>query len=475
MHIYAYMHIAPCLPFASLELLSCLVRLALLVFLLLDVSRGSPDVVLMPPKVVRARGGHRGSVAVGPTHPAKVAEAKKNAAGGGDDAVTHRTSPPRGAKNVANAKIAAQLSPAVRIPVASIASAVEETTPGVTAAPLDDSLERSPKRAKNASAGAVDSSPGGGIPVVPPLWNAWYSNCCRILHYVGDGGALLGKCGMCGEVSPERHHTMLDPDQVSKLRSAPMLTFEALMGVVAFSNNAASSPTLSKCNPRGSARKSPMVYTEIATTIVAGGKTTGLDDDAIFPSSPEASSIASSNEESVLRPTDLEVSRFSFFDRLSHYMERHLICEENRGTVELAVMVEAGSIVREMGTMTKEKREAAYFDEYLHMLREIPDEMFFDESIRGQMMKRFKGMRKGEMDAGCLLRKYETELSLLKKFAYKFPGFGSLNKLPSGTPQLQHLRQPVVAKLWAENNPVSSSEYDFPFFVYYPAEFTTHP
>jgi hypothetical protein len=250
---------------------------------------------------------------------------------------------------------------------------------------------------------------------------------------------------------------MLDPDQVSRLRLTPMLTFEALMGVVAFRKNAAASPTLATCYPRGSTRKSPMVYKEI-----------DHDDDALFPSSPEASSVASSKDEPLVGPTDLEVSRYSFFDQIGHYMERHLICEENRGTVELAVMVEAGSIVREMGTMTKEKREAAYFDEYLHMLREIPDEMFFDESIRGQMMKRFKGIRKGEMDAGCLLRKYETELSLLKKFAYKFPGFGSLNKLPSGTPQLQHLRQPVVAKLWAENNPVSSSEYDFPFFCIIP-------
>jgi hypothetical protein len=36
-----------------------------------------------------------------------------------------------------------------------------------------------------------------------------------------------------------------------------------------------------------------------------------------------------------------------------------------------------------------------------------------------------------------LYRTYETEMILLKKFAYKFLGFGNLSKLPSGTAQLQ--------------------------------------
>ena len=47
--------------------------------------------------------------------------------------------------------------------------------------------------------------------------------------------------------------------------------------------------------------------------------------------------------------TDQEVSKYSFYDRLEHYMERELIKEENRKSVELAIMVEAGSNVHEMG------------------------------------------------------------------------------------------------------------------------------
>ena len=59
------------------------------------------------------------------------------------------------------------------------------------------------------------------------------------------------------------------------------------------------------------------------------------------------------------------------------------------------------------------------------------------------------------MNAANLLRKCEGEMMMLKKFAYKFPGFQSLNKLPSSTAQLQQLRRPIVAQLWAENNLVS--------------------
>ena len=42
-------------------------------------------------------------------------------------------------------------------------------------------------------------------------------------------------------------------------------------------------------------------------------------------------------------PTDAEASRFTFWERLEHYMERAQISEDNRKAVELAIMVEAGT------------------------------------------------------------------------------------------------------------------------------------
>ena len=38
-------------------------------------------------------------------------------------------------------------------------------------------------------------------------------------------------------------------------------------------------------------------------------------------------------------PTDAEASKYSFLDRLEHYMERALITEDIHKTVELAIMV----------------------------------------------------------------------------------------------------------------------------------------
>ena len=52
-----------------------------------------------------------------------------------------------------------------------------------------------------------------------------------------------------------------------------------------------------------------------------------------------------------------------------------------------------------------------------------------------------------------LLCKYEGEMMALRKFATKFPGYGNLSKLPSGTAQLQQIHRLVDAKLWVEQNP----------------------
>jgi hypothetical protein len=135
-------------------------------------------------------------------------------------------------------------------------------------------------------------------------------------------------------------------------------------------------------------------------------------------------------------------------------MERETIKEDYRKAVELAIMVEAGSIVREMGTVTKEQRAMRFFNEYINLIGDLSDSRFDDDGVRRNMVQRFKGMRRGEMNAENLLRKYESEMTNLKKFAYKFPGVGDLSKLPSGTAQLQQLKRPVVMKLWVQKFPV---------------------
>ena len=239
---------------------------------------------------------------------------------------------------------------------------------------------------------------------------------------------------MCQVRSPIRNHVMLDPDEQEELRRTPGMSYQTPSSGVAYP------PT----SPRS-----------------RGVKTSGMS--LSGDSSPDSSLVKSlsfsldedDDDDFVGEKTDQEVSKYSFYDRLEHYMERELIKDENRKSVELAIMVEAGANVREMGTMTKELRASRFQSEYISIISEIPDSRFEDDSLRASMQHRFKGMRKGEMTAENLLRKYESELTTLRRFAYKFPGVGNLSKLPSGTAQLQQLRKPLVAKLWIEKNPVS--------------------
>ena len=97
--------------------------------------------------------------------------------------------------------------------------------------------------------------------------------------------------------------------------------------------------------------------------------------------------------------------------------------------------------------MTKERRDNAFYEEYMNIISDIPHEHFVEDGVHVQMQLRFKGMRKGggDMNPANLLRKYEAEMTALWKFASKFPGFNNLRKLPSGKAQLQQLRRLVVA------------------------------
>ena len=64
-------------------------------------------------------------------------------------------------------------------------------------------------------------------------------------------------------------------------------------------------------------------------------------------------------------PTDAEASKYSFLDRLEHYLERALITDNNCKAVELAIMVEVGTTVKEMDPMKKEVKEKAFLNSYV--------------------------------------------------------------------------------------------------------------
>jgi hypothetical protein len=122
------------------------------------------------------------------------------------------------------------------------------------------------------------------------------------------------------------------------------------------------------------------------------------------------------NEDQVAdSPTDNEVSKYSFFQRLSHYMDGQKISSFNRAAVELCILSEAGAFVRNMDPMKKEIKEKAFLNKYISIVDEIEDDQFVDEGlVRDQMRRIYKGAKK-DHTAQSLWRKYEQELTLLPR------------------------------------------------------------
>ncbi len=74
--------------------------------------------------------------------------------------------------------------------------------------------------------------------------------CCQVLCYVGDGGALVGRCALCGNVRPGQKKVMLNPKQLKELRVTPCLPYNALMGMVS--------------HPPSDARHSPQKFKDVS-------------------------------------------------------------------------------------------------------------------------------------------------------------------------------------------------------------------
>jgi hypothetical protein len=152
-------------------------------------------------------------------------------------------------------------------------------------------------------------------------------------------------------------------------------------------------------------------------------------------------------------PTDNEVSKYSFYSCLSHYMEGHKISESNCTSVELCNLSEAGAFVHGMDPMKKDKKEKAFLAKYVSIINEIEDKEFEDALVRNNMRQRYKGAKK-DNNGQSLWQKYKTELTNLRSFAKKVPGIGNLAELPSGRTQLRHTKKPLVQAFWTAKYPV---------------------
>jgi hypothetical protein len=185
-----------------------------------------------------------------------------------------------------------------------------------------------------------------------------------------------------------------------------------------------------------------------------GCKFTDLID---FTDSPPASPAFSAGDHGdnvdTYMHTDSQASKYSFMDPLEHYMERVLMSEDNCKAVELVIMVEACTNVREMDPMKKETKESAFLDSYVSIIHEISDEHFDQAAVCPAMLPAYRGAMKKILEAGTLWRKFGSELNEVWKFALKFPSVGNLSKLPSRTAQLHQMKKSLIIKLWKEHYP----------------------
>ena len=75
--------------------------------------------------------------------------------------------------------------------------------------------------------------------------------------------------------------------------------------------------------------------------------------------------ISDNNDQMADSPMDNKVSKYSFYSRLTHYMEGNKISESNRAAVEICLLSEAGAFVRNKDPMKKDIKERAFFAKYL--------------------------------------------------------------------------------------------------------------
>ena len=171
----------------------------------------------------------------------------------------------------------------------------------------------------------------------------------------------------------------------------------------------------------------------------------GDDDDIDFPYTDDANSVP-----------DAEVKKYSFLERLRHYMDGNKISDANRKCVEWAILFEVGTLVRNMDTMRTADMEASIFGKYVNIVHDIEDEHFESDSVRAKMLHRFKSGKK-DLTGRNLLRKWKSETANFRSFWYKFPGVRRMSDLPSGSNQIKHMKKPYIASLWAKDNPVRFS------------------
>ena len=73
-------------------------------------------------------------------------------------------------------------------------------------------------------------------------------------------------------------------------------------------------------------------------------------------------------------PTDAEVGKWTFHERLVHYMDGEKISHSNHKIVEFAILFEAGTYVRNLNPMGKVEQADILLSNYQKLIEAIEDE-----------------------------------------------------------------------------------------------------
>ena len=150
-------------------------------------------------------------------------------------------------------------------------------------------------------------------------------------------------------------------------------------------------------------------------------------------------------------PTDAEVGKWSFHERLVHYLDGEKISHSIRKAVECVILIEGGTYICNLNPMKKPQMGALLLNKYQSLIEYIEDQHFSSDNVREDMLWGYKGAKKG-LTGDTLWRKLEKEMTAVKTFESKFPGVNSPSQLPSGTAQLRQMKKPLIIKLWKEQN-----------------------
>ena len=127
--------------------------------------------------------------------------------------------------------------------------------------------------------------------------------------------------------------------------------------------------------------------------------------------------------------TEGAVSDFSFIDRLIHFLRGEKISPENRASVELAILCQAGADTSDRGLTDSNGREDVTLQAYKSLLDEIDVVAFSSPSFKEEMSVRLKGAQK-PLNGASLWLKYKAARLELRKLHSTFPD--DFSKMPFG-------------------------------------------